>query len=259
MRLDPRHIVLPVVVALVALLVLALDTSAARSCAQAQDQLNHGFIAQATADFDVILKADPGSACAHQGVNGIVTARCDRAEKEAMSALFSNALAIYEDVLKGHPLTGCASGGVETVITTLCRRAAVFKKAGDGDAATKAYDVILAVEPLQDVPPCPGDGLSSSSGDSGKSPAQPDPAVVVIGGGKGKDRVIVVRGANGRNGLNGKAGNNGTNGTNGRDGSNGRNGTNGSNGRNGAKGRNGDNGRNGQNGKNAPIERPWTG
>ena len=119
MRLDPKHIVVPVAVALVALLLLALDISAAPSCAKADSQLNHGFVRQAGAAFTAILTKHPDSKCAHDGMDAVIASECVEGDDAARAYLLSNALKTYQAILLGSTQAILCSGWIRAVIAQM--------------------------------------------------------------------------------------------------------------------------------------------
>jgi hypothetical protein len=66
MRLDPFHVLVPLIVAAAAVFFLALDTSASLSCDGPQDRFDAGQVEQAQKELKTILKEEPDSDCAKE-------------------------------------------------------------------------------------------------------------------------------------------------------------------------------------------------
>jgi hypothetical protein len=209
-RLDPLHVLVPLVVAVAAAVFLALDTSASGPCDAAQERLDNGQVAEAGKGFTAVLADDPGSPCAKKGMQSVQKTmhdtQCDDADKARKAHMLSEALKGYQALLAKDPGDECGTEGVAAVVREFCARAKVLADHKAGEAAQKAYAAILAIEPLETVEPCPAEGLVSV-------PSAP-----------GTPEIVVVRGVDGSDGAPGKDGTAGKDGTPGKDGAPGKDG-----------------------------------
>lgn len=121
MPLSPRHLVVPIVVVLLGVVLLALDTAAVSSCADADDQRENHRLTQAGSAYTEILETDPGSGCATTGMRRVVTRLCTRARKLAAKGATESAAKAYAEILKLEPLESigtCPGAGLGAAETT---------------------------------------------------------------------------------------------------------------------------------------------
>ena len=211
MRLDPAHLLLPLLVLLITGSLLALHSDAEPSCRAAEEQLQHGSLALADQKFTALLEAEPSSTCANEGMDAVIEQRCEEGQAAQFRFLYTRAKAAYQAILVKRPDDPCAAYHFKRLVEVMCERAGVLAKRGASEAAAKAYAAILALEPLERVEPCPAEGLKTASSTA-------TPAVTVIRGIDGKDGAKGTDGVPGKPGTDGKPGKDGTDGTNGRDG-----------------------------------------
>jgi hypothetical protein len=210
MRLEPLHVLVPLIVAAAVAVLLALDTSADASCEGANQRLANDQVRQAEKAFTAILDDEPDSRCAKNGIASVrkllQDRQCRTADAARKAQLRSRALKDYQALLANDPTDRCAAKGVAAVVKELCARAAVLARHKAGEAAQKAYTAILGIEPLKTVEPCPAGGLVSEPSD------------------RGEPKTIVIRGVDGKDGTAGKNGADGAPGEDGRDGKDGKDG-----------------------------------
>jgi hypothetical protein len=221
-RLDPLHLLVPLIIAAVAVLVLALDTSAGMSCDDAQKHFKKGQVEQAQRAVQKILDQEPDSSCASMLSTSmkekVRDQKCADARHALVAHMLSPALKGFRELLDGNPTSDCGTKGVKAVIVRMCDRAAVLAKHEAGEAAHAAYTAILAIEPQPVIEPCPAAGLKSA-------PSSP-----------GEPKTIVIQGVDGKNGTDGAPGAPGKPGTDGAPGAPGKPGKDGAPGKDGSRG-----------------------
>ena len=159
MRLDPHHLLIPLIVAAAAIVLLALDTSADASCEVAKQRFANGQVAQAEKELRAILDEDPDSPCAKATMASVRKSLHDTQCKSANAArtgnLLSRALKGYQGLVAKDPADPCGTKGVAAVVDELCVRAAVLARHKAGEAAHDAYTAILAIERSRRWSPVP--------------------------------------------------------------------------------------------------------
>lgn len=115
MRLNPWRLIVPLAIAGVALILVVLRGTAPASCSEASAGLRAGLLTGAQKEYASILRSEPESSCARDGLQALVTQRCSRAKLFAQAGAKRQAEKLYGAVLDFEPAdlnVDCALAGL---------------------------------------------------------------------------------------------------------------------------------------------------
>jgi hypothetical protein len=99
MRFSARSAWVLLTVALASLVVVLLAGSAPASCRKAGEKRESRLIGEAESTYAAVLKAEPGSECATDGLRAVMQLKCHRADRLRHAKLKDEARKLYTAVL----------------------------------------------------------------------------------------------------------------------------------------------------------------
>lgn len=103
MRLHPLSVIVPLLVAVVALGLVAFDRSAAGFCKEADQSLKGDLLHQAQKSYAALLADEPDSGCANAGMRTTLVRLCHRGDDLRASDASDEARKVYVAVLEADP------------------------------------------------------------------------------------------------------------------------------------------------------------